>query len=163
MTDDEVKKTESQEPTPAVVVAPVAVPAAVDSTQSNEIARLKEQLKKIEETNKSISEQLARANTDIATRDVELARYRVEAENRAKDDAWKKQSARLPEANRTEEMRRLYETDKDAYLERVMELMASGKGLVVSQKAEGSVLSASTEESQTSKEDELDKLGYFFI
>lgn len=132
----------------------------VVSTEQTEIASLKEQIAKMSEMNEAINAQLARANSEIASRDIELAKYKKDAEQRAKDEAWRKQAERLPEANRTEEMRRLYETDKDAFLDRVVSIVTSSKS-IAPQKAEGSTMKASTEEKQNP--DALSAVGYYLI
>ena len=132
----------------------------VVSTGETEIASLKEQIAKMKEMNEAINAQLTRANSEIASRDIELAKYKKDAEQRAKDEAWRKQAERLPEANRTEEMRRLYETDKDAFLDRVVSIVTSSKSMAP-QKAEGSVMNTTTEEKKNP--DTLSAVGYYLI
>lgn len=140
-------------------VQEVSAQGAVSPDQT-EIASLKEQIAKMNEMNEAINAQLTRANSEIASRDIELAKYKKDAEQRAKDEAWRKQAERLPEANRTEEMRRLYETDKDAFLDRVVSIVTSSKTMAP-QKAEGSVMNSSTEE--TKNPDALSAVGYYMI
>lgn len=134
----------------------------VVSKEETEIASLKEQIAKMKEMNEAISAQLTHANSEIASRDIELAKYKKDAEQRAKDEAWRKQAERLPEANRTEEMRRLYETDKDAFLDRVVSIVTSTKSMVP-QKAEGSVISVTTSTEEKKNPDKLSTVGYYLI
>jgi hypothetical protein len=144
--------------TEEVIETPVS-PAVSEAVSSDEQKALKEQLAKMEQKMNFLNEQLMKANSDLAQRDVDLSTYKKEAEQRARDDAWNKQAQKIPEANRTPEMRQLYETDKDAYLDKVVEIMSSTPKEI---KANGTVFAVGTEEKpEAVKEDRLSKLGYF--